>query len=247
MHVSRASINRMEDLYQILGCVSTASTSQLRKAYQDLALKHHPDKSPAGTSAEQFVKINRAWKILEDHDLRQKYDLKWQERCLAQTYPIQDTVDFDEFEEVVEEEEGFSSADSIDIKDGGLANLVDTDNKIRENHDRCSFNDTRNLAELDVKVINAFPVETTITGQVKDGPVSLIDAERKNEISHSSTRKVQKCSSVYVLECRCGGSYMLTSVDLKLKFDIVCCDSCSLSVRVVYPDDDDESVMTEAQ
>ena len=39
---------------------------------------------------------------------------------------------------------------------------------------------------------------------------------------------------VFCYECRCGGEFLLTSTDAELNFDIVCCDSCSLTIRVKY-------------
>ena len=98
----------MEDLYRILQTHPTASSTELKKCYQELALLYHPDKSKAkdkAASSEKFIAVNRAYKILSDPDLRTQYDVKWKERCLAQTFPIQETVDFEEFEEMVAENE----------------------------------------------------------------------------------------------------------------------------------------------
>jgi diphthamide biosynthesis protein 4 len=44
---------------------------------------------------------------------------------------------------------------------------------------------------------------------------------------------------LYFHQCRCGGDFILTEVDAKLLFDIVCCDLCSLTVKVVYAADTD--------
>jgi curved DNA-binding protein CbpA len=60
-----------EDLYQVIGCSPSSTTEQIRVAYRKLALKHHPDK---GGNAETFKQLSRAYQILSDHDLRQKYD-----------------------------------------------------------------------------------------------------------------------------------------------------------------------------
>lgn len=37
-------------------------------------------------------------------------------------------------------------------------------------------------------------------------------------------------------ECRCGGLYILSETDVKFCCDIVCCDTCTLSVKVIYSD-----------
>ena len=61
----------MDDLYEILELTKEASEDDIKKAYKKLAMKHHPDK---GGNAENFKKINEAFKILGDPQLREKYD-----------------------------------------------------------------------------------------------------------------------------------------------------------------------------
>ena len=46
----------------------------------------------------EFVKIDMAWKILGHDDLRAEYDIKWQDRCLMQEHPVQDTIPFEDFD-----------------------------------------------------------------------------------------------------------------------------------------------------
>ena len=148
----------MEDLYGILNCTEKASVTELRKSYLELSKIYHPDKCEQSkcsntnyketepnlsTASSKFVQINRAWKILSDTNLRSQYDIRWKQRCLAQDWPIHDTVSIDDF-------------------------------------DVCPNED------------------------------------------------------FYTLECKCGGSYFLSESDTKFSFDIVCCDTCSLSIRVIY-------------
>lgn len=48
-----------------------------------MALKLHPDKNPNNPNAHSdFLKVNRAYEVLKDEDLRKKYD-KYGERGLA--------------------------------------------------------------------------------------------------------------------------------------------------------------------
>ena len=136
----------MENLYEILECDSTCSQEELKQSYKKLALKYHPDKqNQTDDSSVRFVKINKAWNILSNVDLRKEYDSKWTQRCILQEYPIQDTVDIDDFD--------------LDLSDNN-----------------------------------------------------------------------------YKYSCRCGGFYMISETDLKFNVDLVCCESCSLTVRIVYSD-----------
>ena len=40
-----SSVDRSEDLYQVLGVKSTASQQDIKKAFRKLAMKYHPDKN----------------------------------------------------------------------------------------------------------------------------------------------------------------------------------------------------------
>ena len=59
------------NLYEILGVDKDASTSEIKKAYRNLAKKHHPDK---GGDEEVFKKISKAFSVLQDDERREKYD-----------------------------------------------------------------------------------------------------------------------------------------------------------------------------
>lgn len=77
-------------LYEQLGVSINATTHEIKKAFQALALKHHPDKGKKslfhisyynnlnynikGGDAELFAKIKDAHDILIDPSLRLKYD-----------------------------------------------------------------------------------------------------------------------------------------------------------------------------
>lgn len=143
----------MENLYSILGCEESATCDEIKKCYQKLALKTHPDKVASQSreklsdANDEFAKISFAWKILGDEDLRNQYDIKWKQRCISQDWPIQDDIEIEEFE---------------------ICDTPDCD------------------------------------------------------------------EHVYTYPCRCGGLYALSETDVQIKFDIVCCDTCSLSVRILY-------------
>jgi len=68
--------------YEVLGVPRTATPAEVRRAYLDLARRHHPDyHTKAGGSglaaAEQEMRrINEAWQVLGDDDRRRRYDLE---------------------------------------------------------------------------------------------------------------------------------------------------------------------------
>lgn len=67
-----------DDPYQILGVNTTATTSEIRKAYRSLAVKHHPDKQPTEEGREKahhvFARIACAYELLSDDFTRKEYD-----------------------------------------------------------------------------------------------------------------------------------------------------------------------------
>src|SRR6516162_11009321 len=63
------------DYYAILGVSRDASDGDLKKAFRQLALKHHPDRNPGDQAAEdRFKRINEAYAVLSDPDKRSQYD-----------------------------------------------------------------------------------------------------------------------------------------------------------------------------
>ena len=63
------------DFYKILGVARTATEVEIRKAYKNLARKHHPDKNPGNAKAEErFKEIAHASDILMNRKKRQLYD-----------------------------------------------------------------------------------------------------------------------------------------------------------------------------
>lgn len=63
------------DYYEVLGVERGASESEIKKAYRQLALKHHPDKNPEDQTAEvKFKEATEAYEVLRDPASRQRYD-----------------------------------------------------------------------------------------------------------------------------------------------------------------------------
>jgi len=63
------------DFYRILGLSRSAESKEIKSAYRKLAKKFHPDANPGNDTTEKFQEINRAYEILSNPDLKQKYDM----------------------------------------------------------------------------------------------------------------------------------------------------------------------------
>jgi molecular chaperone DnaJ len=63
------------DYYEVLACSRTATDAEIKSAYRKLALKHHPDRNPGDTAAEDlFKEAAEAYAVLADADKRAAYD-----------------------------------------------------------------------------------------------------------------------------------------------------------------------------
>jgi len=63
------------DFYQILGVPRNADTKTIKTAYRKLAKQFHPDANPGEDTTEKFQELNRAYEVLNDPDLKKKYDM----------------------------------------------------------------------------------------------------------------------------------------------------------------------------
>jgi DnaJ-class molecular chaperone len=61
----------MKDYYEVLGVDRNAPQSTIKKAFRELAHKHHPDK---GGDTDTFKDINQAYQILSQPEKRSLYD-----------------------------------------------------------------------------------------------------------------------------------------------------------------------------
>ena len=63
------------DYYEVLGAEPSASTEQLRTAFREAVLRHHPDRAPTSEVATRRTStLNRAWAELRDPVRRLHYD-----------------------------------------------------------------------------------------------------------------------------------------------------------------------------
>jgi molecular chaperone DnaJ len=63
------------DYYEVLGVARNASEADVKKAFKRLAMKHHPDRNPGDSRAEeQFKEAKQAYDVLSDPKKRSAYD-----------------------------------------------------------------------------------------------------------------------------------------------------------------------------
>jgi DnaJ-class molecular chaperone len=66
---------RKRDYYLVLGIDRGATDADIKRAFRELARKHHPDVNPQD-GGEAFREINEAYAVLSDKDAKARYD-RW--------------------------------------------------------------------------------------------------------------------------------------------------------------------------
>ena len=64
----------MKDHYAALGVSSAATLAEIKKAFRQLAARHHPDRSAAEGAAARFRAVQEAYQVLSDETRRATYD-----------------------------------------------------------------------------------------------------------------------------------------------------------------------------
>ncbi|KAG8167428.1 hypothetical protein KVR01_003117 [Diaporthe batatas] len=67
------------DYYAVLGIEPSANLNEIKKAYRQLALKHHPDKAAPGSKPDssKFISALAAYEVLVDDSKRKAYDVQY--------------------------------------------------------------------------------------------------------------------------------------------------------------------------
>jgi DnaJ-class molecular chaperone len=64
----------MSDHYAALGLASSATLTDIKKAYRQKAAYYHPDRNDAEDAADRFRAVQAAYDVLSDTDKRQAFD-----------------------------------------------------------------------------------------------------------------------------------------------------------------------------
>ncbi len=65
---------QFKDYYEVMGVARDATPDQIKRAYRQLARKHHPDVSKAKDAEVRFKEIGEAYAVLKDPQKRGAYD-----------------------------------------------------------------------------------------------------------------------------------------------------------------------------
>ncbi|QLH03018.1 molecular chaperone DnaJ [Nitrosopumilus cobalaminigenes] len=65
--------DELPNYYEIIGVEKDATPEEIKKKFRELAKKTHPDKTKED-SEEEMAELNKAYEILSDKELREKYD-----------------------------------------------------------------------------------------------------------------------------------------------------------------------------
>ena len=93
------------DYYEILGVQKGASAEEVKKAYRQMAMKHHPDRAPAEQkkeAEEKFKELSEAYAVLSDPQKRQVYD-QYGHSGFDQRYSTEDIFRGADFSSIFEE------------------------------------------------------------------------------------------------------------------------------------------------
>jgi molecular chaperone DnaJ len=112
-----------KDYYQVLGVARDAGPEHIKKAYRQLALKHHPDRNPGSKEAEdRFKEAAEAYSVLADPEKRSVYDRFGHDGLRGEGYQGFSGFDssvFEDFEDILGNLFGFSFGDLFGGRERG--------------------------------------------------------------------------------------------------------------------------------
>ncbi len=88
----------MSDYYKILGISKDSDQIQIRKAFRQLALLHHPDKNKNSEESKvKFMELVQAYEVLSDEKARERYDFNTVNEKRFQKFNWTPSADFANF------------------------------------------------------------------------------------------------------------------------------------------------------
>ncbi|MFY9402662.1 MAG: molecular chaperone DnaJ [Candidatus Omnitrophota bacterium] len=103
------------DYYETLGISKSASLDEIKRAYRELALKHHPDRVPPEKkkeAEEKFKDISEAYAVLSDDNKRKLYN-QYGHAGIDQRYAQEDIFKGADFSSVFQDLGGFGFGGGI--------------------------------------------------------------------------------------------------------------------------------------
>ncbi|KAG2207214.1 hypothetical protein INT47_012267 [Mucor saturninus] len=88
----------MSTHYEVLQVSESASQDMIKQRFQQLILKHHPDKNTQQANQDQSHAILKAWEVLRDTTRRRAYDIELECQRNKQDMAIGAEVDLDDME-----------------------------------------------------------------------------------------------------------------------------------------------------
>lgn len=97
------------DYYEVLGVGRNASAEEVKKAYRQMALKHHPDRNAGDKQAEErFKEAAEAYSVLADPEKRSTYDRFGAEGLRGEGFQGFNSTVFEDFEDILGNFFGFN-------------------------------------------------------------------------------------------------------------------------------------------
>jgi DnaJ-class molecular chaperone len=88
----------VSDYYKILGIAKDSDQIQIRKAFRQLALLHHPDKNKNSEESKvKFMELVQAYEVLSDEKARERYDFNTVKEKNFQKFNWTPSADFANF------------------------------------------------------------------------------------------------------------------------------------------------------
>jgi len=100
------------DFYEVLDVGRSASAEEIKKAYRQMALKHHPDRNPGDKqSEERFKEASEAYSVLADPQKRSTYDQFGVDGLRGERFSGFNSTVFEDFEDILGNFFGFNFGD----------------------------------------------------------------------------------------------------------------------------------------